>query len=428
MRFYLASCLLLGFPLSVLAQSGFVPNYDEAKMPAYTLPDVLKTQKGKSVATAGEWERTQRPFLLNQFAEHVYGRTPAQKVAVRYEVKGVDNNALNGQAIRKQIAVHWPEYPDLKPLDILLYIPKGASGPVPVFVGMNFCGNHCVTTEADIPLTERWLSNVKDKVVNNRATEAARGFQVRRWPLTAILKEGYAVATAYYGDIEPDHPEGWREGIRAKLNPPTTNRPDNWGAVGAWAWGYSRMLDYLETDAAVDARRAIAIGHSRIGKAAIWAGAQDPRFAAVISNESGEGGAALARRIYGETIGRINTAFPHWFAPQYKTYNDDPARLPVDQHQLLALIAPRPLYVASAEQDQWADPKGEFLSARQTDAVYALYGKPGVGTDQMPGVNQPVGQYVRYHVRTGVHDVTDFDWQQYVKFGKLLKRPEVVKK
>ena len=416
-----AGLLGLALPLAGLAQPGFVPNYDEAKMPPYTLPEVLTTPEGKPVTTAREWERRQRPWLLNQFAEHVYGRTPARPVAVRYELRAVDSNARNGQAIRKQIAVFWPEFPDLKPLEILLYIPKTATGPVPVFVGMNFCGNHCVTAEPDIPLSGRWLSNVNGKVENNRATEAARGLQVRRWPLEMILRAGYAVATAYYGDLEPDHPEGWREGIRARLDPPTTNAPGGWGAIGVWAWGYSRMLDYLETDRAIDSRRAIAIGHSRLGKAALWAGAQDRRFAAVIANESGEGGAALARRLYGETIGRLNAAFPHWFAPRYKQYSDNPAALPVDQHQLLALLAPRPLYVASAEQDQWADPKGEFLGARHTDGVYALYGKAGIGTDQLPEVNRPVGGQVRYHIRTGGHDVTEFDWQQYLIFGKLLE-------
>jgi hypothetical protein len=287
-------------------------------------------------------------------------------------------------------------------------------------------GNHSVSTEPDIALSTRWLPNRPDgKVVNNRATEAARGVQLSRWPLELIISKGYAVATAYYGDLEPDHPEGWKTGIRSVLGPPTDQKSDNWQAIGVWAWGMSRMLDYLETDGSVDAKRAIALGHSRQGKAALWAGAQDARFAAVISNESGEGGAALARRVFGETIERINTSFPYWFCPQYRTYNNRPEALPIDQHELLALIAPRPLYVASAQGDQWADPKGEFLSARQTDPVYKLYGKKGIGTDTWPPIHTPVGETVRYHIRAGEHDVKRYDWEQFLDFAdRQFRKPQ----
>ncbi|WP_232325838.1 alpha/beta hydrolase family protein [Spirosoma montaniterrae] len=177
------------------------------------------------------------------------------------------------------------------------------------------------------------------------------------------------------------------------------------------------MLDYLETEPLVNAQRVIAFGHSRIGKAALWAAAQDTRFAAVIANESGEGGAALSRRNYGETVARINTAFPHWFCNRYKAYNEQVSALPVDQHILLSLIAPRPLYVAAAEDDRWADTRGQFLAALEAGPVYALYNKAGLGVTDVPPVNQSVGKAVRFHVRTGVHDVTDFDWWQYLTFA-----------
>lgn len=235
-----------------------------------------------------------------------------------------------------------------------------------------------------------------------------------------ILKRGYALVTAYYGDIEPDHPQGWHSGIRSVLG--DTTRADNWGAIGAWAWGMSRILDYLQTEPAINAKRVIAIGHSRIGKAALWAGAQDERFVAVVSNESGEGGAALSRRWYGETVERINTSFPHWFCSRYKTYNKRVADLPVDQHELLALIAPRPLYVASADGDQWSDPKGEFLGAVHTEPIYQLFGKTGLGTTTFPGIDKPIGKTVRYHDRTGKHDVMDYDWEQYLRFADELVR------
>lgn len=417
-KFVALSGLLL-FSFALFGQTpGF--NYDESKVPAYTLPDPLLTSSGKRVKTARQWENERRPELLNLFATQIYGVTPQQRLATRYDVKSVDSSALGGTAIRKEIAIVWTEYPDLAPLNILLYVPKNRSktGPPPVFVGLNYMGNHSISTEPGIALATRWLPNRTDgKVVNNRATEAARGVQQSRWPLDLIIAKGYGVATAYYGDLEPDHPEGWKTGIRSVLDPPTNAKPDGWQAIGVWAWGMSRMLDYLETDRLVDAKRAIVVGHSRQGKAALWAGAQDTRFAAVISNNSGEGGAAPSRRIFGETIERLNTTFPHWFCPNYRNYNQRPEALPVDQHELLALIAPRPLYVASAQEDLWADPRGEFLSARHTDPIYKLYNKKGIGTDAWPAIHNPVGETVRYHIRAGEHDVKRYDWEQFIDFA-----------
>ncbi len=397
-----------------------VYNYDDAKVGMYTLPNALLSANGKPVKTRADW-MSRRAELRQLFAENVYGQTPTKAVKLRFQITSTENNALNGLAVRKQISIFFVDYPNLPPIDVLLYIPKKAKA-TPVFLGLNFCGNHCVTTETDIPLSTRWMitNAIGDAGVNNRATEKARGMQATRWPIETILKRGYALATAYYGDIEPDHPTGWKSGIRSVIG--DTTQANNWGAIGAWAWGMSRIVDYLQTDPAIDAKRVIAIGHSRIGKAALWAGAQDDRFAAVISNESGEGGAALSRRWYGETVERINTSFPHWFCGRYKTFNKRVSDLPVDQHELLALIAPRPLYVASADGDQWSDPKGEFLGAVYAESVYQLFGKTGLGTNAFPSVNQPVGQTVRYHDRTGKHDVTEYDWEQYLRFADELVR------
>jgi hypothetical protein len=259
-------------------------------------------------------------------------------------------------------------------------------------------------------------------VVNNRATESSRGFEASRWPLELIIEKGFGVATFYYGDVEADHPDGWKNGIRAALSPGGESSEfadDDWGAISAWSWGLSRALDYLVTNPAVDSERVALIGHSRLGKAALWAGALDERFALVISNNSGAGGISLARRDFGESIHSINENFPHWFCGNYKRFNDSPETLPVDMHQLAALIAPRPLYIASAQEDAWADPKGEFLAGKNAEPVYALFGKPGLGVAQWPPVNQPVGEFIGYHIRSGKHDVTTYDWQQFLRFASL---------
>ena len=397
-------------------------NYDESKVGDHPLPELLLCEDGTKVIDSSVWITKRRPEILDLFATYVYGKFPPAESEITYEEISVNQAALDGRAIRHEIAINYFSNAKKLTINLALYLPKSASTPVPIFLGSNFNGNHAVDHDESISINTKWMRNTLDEksVVNNRATESSRGFEASRWRLELIIEKGFGVATFYYGDLEADHPDGWKNGIRAALSPGGESSEfadDDWGAISAWSWGLSRALDYLVTNPAVDSERVALIGHSRLGKAALWAGALDERFALVISNNSGAGGISLARRDFGESIRSINENFPHWFCGNYKRFNDSPETLPVDMHQLAALIAPRPLYIASAQEDAWADPRGEFLAGKNAEPVYALFGKPGLAVAQWPPVNQPVGEFIGYHIRTGKHDVTTYDWQQFLRFA-----------
>jgi hypothetical protein len=394
---------------------------DESKVPKYTLPDLMTALDGTKIETVEAWRTRRRPEILRLFEEHIHGKTVGGRPqGMKFIVTEEDKEALGGKATRRQVTILFREDGTGPQIDLLMYIPNGANAPVPAFLGLNFQGNHSVHADAKIRLYPRWVRS-GEGVINNRATEAARGCNAHRWQLETVIDRGYALATACYCDADPDtSQDDFSDGIHPLFYEAGQTRPANneWGAVGAWAWGLSRALDYLATEPAIDATRVAVLGHSRLGKTSLWAGAQDERFALVISNNSGEGGAALFRRRFGERIDHmIKNRISYWFSKNFESYANRENELPVDMHMLIALMAPRPVYVASAEEDLWADPRGEFLSARLASPVYELYGLEGLPTEEMPRLNEPVHGTIGYHIRSGAHDVIAYDWEQYLRFA-----------
>lgn len=360
-----------------------------------------------------EWESVHRPIISEFFQREVYGYMPTRQIPMSFK-ELCSGPALAGKAIRRQVSIRLEGMPT--PILVLIHQPANASGPVPAFLGMNFKGNHQTTEDPAVIISENAPKG------EELGEDPMRGAVISRWPLEQIIDAGYAVVTLYRGDVDPDFDDNFRNGIHQAFYGDSGKVPaaDEWGTIGAWAWSLSRVMDYIETDKSIDAKRVAVIGHSRLGKTALWAGAMDKRFAIVISNDSGCGGAALSIRKHGETVAKINSSFPHWFCDNYNKYNNNEEALFVDQQGLIALIAPRPVYVASATLDDWADPEGEFLSALYASPVYELYGLKGLSGKKMPAPDAPIhGGHVAYHIRTGKHDINSYDWGQYIKFANF---------
>ena len=372
-------------------------NYYEEKVPAYTLPDVLTTLKGQKITTRKDWTKLRRPELLEFFTTQVYGRVPKTPYKTEFKLVKEDPNAMNGAATLKLVDIIISANAKSLTIHLGLFTPNKTKKPVPAFLLV------CNRPPAEnIDFTREKKSEF--------------------WPAEEVIARGYAVAAFYNGDVDPDQHDNFQNGIHGLLD--TNRNSESWGTLAAGAWGASRCLDYLETDKAIAADKVAVIGHSRGGKTALWAGATDERFAMICSNEAGCGGTSLARRKYGETIDRINKAFPHWFCANYKNYSNRENEMPVDMHELMALIAPRALYVAAASEDLWADPKGQYLALYHSLPVYQLYSKNTRLPQDMPALNTPVrnGQ-VAYHVRDGAHNLTLKDWNFYMNHAdRVLKK------
>jgi len=416
-----------------LAQQIRPPNYDETLVPKLNLPSVLQTPvpakvtdidpNAPKVSTTEAWQ-THRLALVSMLAEQEYGQLPVAQVETKAECFDDAVAVLGGKPQpnirRRQFAITLERAGKSVRIDMILWSPKG-SDRAPCFVGLNFRGNQSTCDDPNVRLTTSWCDARNPGVENNRATEASRANQSERWPISEIIEQGFAVATAHYGDIDPDFDDGFENGVHS-LFPEfrcDAENPNRWGSIGAWAWGLSRMADVLQKTDGIHSDALFVLGHSRLGKTALWAGATDERFRIVISNNSGCGGAALSQRAYGESVARINTSFPHWFTRNFRRFNDHEETMHFDQHHLIAAIAPRPVYIASATKDRWADPRGELLSGFFASPAYELHGKPGFTAQELPEPNTPIGSTsIGYHIREGEHDMLLYDWQQFMTFAK----------
>jgi hypothetical protein len=410
--------MLLVMTMMNTTNAQFKANQDESLVAMGPLPDPLAGPDGAKIRQPNQWP-AQRDYLVKLLAEHEYGFQPKEPVQLTWDI--VEEGTMNeGKSKRIQLVVHLKTAAASMDVDFAIFTPNRPGKVRGCFLGLNFQGNHTVDSDIALRIPKSWMANdAKTGVTNNQANDKNRGGQSRRWPIDEINERGYAVATAYYGDLDPDFDDGFKNGVHA-LYPSyvgSVDHPNRWGTISGWAWGMSRLFDVLVQQPGIDPDRVAAIGHSRLGKTALWAGASDPRFSIVISNNSGCGGAALERRNFGETVARINSSFPHWFCANFKKYNEKESEMPIDQHTLIACIAPRPVYIASATQDLWADPKGEYLGGWYATPVYRLLGFEGLPSESPPAPDVSVGDRIGYHNRTGAHDILSFDWQQYMNFA-----------
>jgi (4-O-methyl)-D-glucuronate---lignin esterase len=408
----LAAALTPARPL--MAQSRF-PEPDQ--LPSHPeLPDPLVMFNGERVTSKQQWIDKRRPELKALFQHYMYGYLP-QPAKITAKVEHEDAKAFDGKATLREVAISVGP-PDTPPIHLLLVIPNKRKGPAPVFVGINFCGNHAIVNDRAIHLPTTWIypgPGVKD----HRATEAGRGKQIDVWALEQSIDRGYAVATFYNGDIDPDQ-QGDRAGIQPYLRKRAGKHgPHDWGTIAAWAWGVHRVVDYVSDRKDLDKNRIAVVGHSRLGKTALLAAALDERIALAIPHQAGCGGTSPDRNDNpkAESVRRINTSFPHWFNDTFKQFNDRTDKLPFDQHCLIALMTPRPVLLSNAVEDQWANPSGQFRMLQAADPVYRFLGVAGLEAKQMPPLGKLVDSPLGYYIREGKHSMTKEDWKIFLDFA-----------
>ena len=363
-------------------------NYYEDKVPPYTLPTLLMDEDGSPVTTTDQWVR-RRAKLLDLFRNELYGYSPDRPKDMWFDIVKIDHAAMDGAATLKLVNIHLGAQPEAPVIHLNLFIPNNRTKPAPAFLLI------CNRDRDNIDPTRKIKSDF--------------------WPAEQIIARGYAAASFFNGDVAPDKYDGFTTGIHAYLQNPAARKFNSWGTIAAWAWGGSRVMDYFETDPDIDEKHCAVTGHSRGGKTALWCGAQDERWALTISNCSGCSGAAIARRRFGESLNVIQNTFKHWFCGNYRKYIDKEDSLPFDQHELVALVAPRAVYVTSADEDLWADQRGEWLAIHEAEPVWKLYGRQGLPSDTMPPLDKPlIGDGMGYHIRTGEHNYKVFDWNAHM--------------
>lgn len=403
-------CLLMLF---VLFLASFQIYHEHEKDVDIALPDVLLCQDGTKVKTQEQWEKKRRPELLRMFSHYMYGKSPSFAEMGKFKVLKIEKNAFAGRAIRKDIRI-WPvkDQPQYY-FDVFMYLPKIATTrPVPVFLSPSYMPSQTVCDDETLELPEYKL--------HGEPVEYQRGEKDHFWNISKILDKGFGLITFWHQELVADTEEDFISGFPSLFYKRGQHKPypNEWGCISLWAWQMSIVMNYLVTDNNVDDKKVVVLGHSRFGKAALWAAAQDVRFAIAISNDSGCGGAALSKRRKGETVASINKHFPQWFCDNFNQFNSKEELLPFDQHELIALMAPRPVYVASAENDPPSDIEGEFLAAKEASPVYHLYSLQGLECDSFPRVNKPCKSgSIGYHVRKGKHGMKAFDVEQYLAFA-----------
>jgi hypothetical protein len=391
------------------------------------LPDALVSFDGQRVTTREAWQEKRAPELRRLFQHYEYGAWPGA-ARVTAKVTREDKAALGGKATLREITLSL-SHPEGTEIHLLLVTPNGAKKPAPVFLGLNFNGNHALLADPQIFVPPSWKSH------KGQTLEQSRGSEIDTWALDQSIGRGYAVATFWNSEVVPDDKDAAEALLRKfRASGAEERGPSDTATIAAWAWCLSRAVDFLVTDPALDAKRLAVVGHSRNGKTALLAAAFDERIALVVPTQAGCGGTAPCRvsaelaaegangRPTVETVRKINSSFPHWFCGNFKAFNEEPARLPFDQHELIALCAPRPVLLSCATEDVWANPPGQFEMLRAADPVYRLVAGDGLGAAQMPEVSKPLPSRLGYYIRPGKHSMTREDWAVWLDYADKWMR------